>query len=276
MSLQTHHLLSPTNYCQHSLCIGLLLLAARAISEPAPAPPTLIMGHIEFPPHYYTDARGQARGHLIEQAHLLADRAGYRLVFRSYPTRRITQLLAEGKIDIILGQNTIASHAQKILTSGITVDRISLRAYSTQQLPPLKQKEDMQGKKILILNGYDYGGWAAYIKDPGNGIHYTTARDHQQALRILTSRDIDYLLDYKLSVEQALQKLPLQQRPSLYFNELFDLPARILVSKKTPGAREILEKFETAFRQLGDKNPTLHKHLAAPKIRRNRQNNNNR
>ncbi len=206
--------------------------------------PLLIMGHIEFPPFFYTDTKGQSRGHLIDLARRLSTFAGYRFEARSFPPRRAGEMLAIGKIDIWLGRPSITEHQHAVLVSETVVDHINLRAYSTRKQPRLITEEDLIGKKVVILRGYSYGGWASYITNPQNKVSYLSANNHRQALQILIGRNMDYLLDYKLPLEDAAQK---SNAPPLHSTELFRLALHILVSKQHQDAEQVLQKLEEAF-----------------------------
>ncbi len=206
--------------------------------------PLLIMGHIEFPPFFYTDREGQSQGHLVDLARQLAQLAGYRLTAKSFPPRRAGEMLAIGKVDIWLGRPSITAHQHAVLISETVVDHINLRAYSTRKQPQLETEADLQHKKVVILRGYSYGGWASYITNPQNKVSYLSANNHQQALQILLGRNMDYLLDYKLPLEDAAKK---SNAPPLYSTELFRLALHILVSRQHPDAEQVLQKLEEAF-----------------------------
>ncbi len=222
--------------------------------------PKLVMAYIEFEPYYYTDAEGQARGHLIDLARQLADQAGYQIEPRSFPTRRAAQMLATGQVDLFIGRPTLTQHTNAVLVSKQVVDHIRLQVFSTEPRAPLQGKASLKGKKVVILRGYSYGGWTDYIKNPVNDVNYLLANNRQQALRILTGRGMDYLLDYELTLKQALARIG---GPQLYANDIFHLNVHIMVSKSVSNAAALLEEFEAAFRKLGSDNPVLNKDLPA-------------
>lgn len=223
--------------------------------------PTLVMGYIEFAPYYYTNKHGKAQGHLIDLAKQLADVAGYQLELHAYPARRAGQMLIAGKIDIWLGLPTIIEESKNVLISDTVVDNIHLRAYHLKTLPALTKQNDLDHKKIVILRGYNYGGWIDYIKDPANNVRYLTANSREQALHILAGRNADYLLDYKLTLPLTLASIDF---PTLKHNDLFSIDVHMLVSNKLPNADTIMQQFENAFSQLGNTNPTLTKNEFTP------------
>ncbi len=205
------------------------------------------MGYVEFAPYYYTDKDGNARGHMIDMANAMAEHAGYTLTFRSYPPRRLARSVVMGKADIFLGMSTLADFASGVLISSMPIDTIELRAYSLKPMPAINTKEDLNGKRILLLHGYSYGDWFNHIKEPSNNIEYHMANTHTQALIMLERRPIDYLLDYKLPIAFATHEV---QTPKLYHHDVFTLRPRMMVSKMHPHSEEVMKKFEEAFLAL--------------------------
>ncbi len=222
-------------------------LVFALFSAPAFAQEPLRMGYVEFAPYYYTDKDGHAKGHMIDMAKAMAKHAGYSLTFRSYPPRRLARSVVMGKTDLFLGMSTLSGFAGGALISSMPIDTIELRAYSLKPMPPIEQKEDLNGKRILLLHGYSYGDWSYHIKDPRNKIEYHMANTHTQALSMLERRPIDYLLDYKLPIAYATREV---ETPQLHSNKVFTLKPRMMVSKKHPQAETLMKQFEEAFLTL--------------------------
>lgn len=246
---------------QHLVLLLILSIATlnNGLAEAANAGdqrPLLTLGYVEFPPYTYTDSNGKARGHLVELAKEMTDSAGYRLKTYGLPTRRMAQKLFAGKIDLLLGIDTYAKYPGKVLISKTVIDHLQLRAYRLKKIPPLSKKEELNGKKVVTLRGYGYGGWIDYITDPSHNIHHFIANDREQALRILVGRDADYLLDYKLTLATVLTK---QEFPPLAYNDFHKLNVYIIVSAKSSDAEKVMRELEQAYLTLGDRNPVLKK-----------------
>ncbi len=235
---------SPCNFYDLPAFLILFLLA---ISVPIRAEQHLRMGYVEFEPYYYTNDDGEVKGHLVELGERLAKHAGFTLEYQSYPVKRLAKYVVNGEVDIFFGMPTLTSFAEGALISSMAIDQIQLRAYTLTPMPPITKKEDLKDKRILILRGYSYGDWIHYINDPENNIDYRIADTHKQALRMLVRRDIDYLLDYKLPITHAAQKLNL---PKLHSNNIVTFGPRMMVSKKAKNAEEVMLKLEAAFEAI--------------------------
>ncbi len=227
--------------------LALLMLLSLTTSLPTRAEQHLRMGYVEFEPYYFTDSEGEVKGHLVNLGERLAKHAGFTLEYQSYPVKRLAKYVVNGEVDIFFGMPTLTAFAEGALISSMAIDQIQLRAYTLSPMPPIQKKEDLKDKRILILRGYSYGDWIHYIKAPENNIDFRIADSHVQALRMLVRRDIDYLLDYKLPVTHAAQKLKL---PELHSNSIVTFGPRMMVSKKTKNAKEVMTKLEVAFEEL--------------------------
>ncbi len=236
---------------------GLLLLACYFVfSVSSWAQPVLKLGYIEFPPYYFTDEYGKARGHLIELSRMLAASAGYELDVRALPTRRAAQMLAAGEIDFWLGLATITEQKDQVLISQVVVDKIHLQMYSLSPLPDVIEKEYLLGRKVVMLRGYRYGGWANYIQNSENDIEFYLANNHQQAVKTLVGRGYDYLLDYRLPIKRTLEQV---DTSPLFTVDIHSLNVHILFSAHHPQAHILLQQFEAAYLSLGERNPVLKK-----------------
>ncbi|MFL0798990.1 MAG: transporter substrate-binding domain-containing protein [Agarilytica sp.] len=223
------------------------IILALSVSVSCHAQQHLRMGYVEFEPYYYTDSNGEVKGHLVDLGDRLAKHAGFTLEYQSYPVKRLAKYVVSGEVDIFFGMPTLTSFSEGALISSMAIDQIQLQAYTLSPMPPINKKEDLKGKRILILRGYSYGDWIHYIKDPKNNIDFRIADTHKQALRMLVRRDIDYLLDYKLPINHAARKLNL---PDLHSNNIITFGPHMMVSKKTKNAKEVMEKLEAAFEEL--------------------------
>ncbi len=88
------------------------------------------------------------------------------------------------------------------------VANIDLRVYTVGSKLPIKIKEDLSGKKIIVMSGFSYGGWINFIDDPANNVSVHKTTDHMQALKLLHRGRKDYLLDYRRPIEEAAEAVP--------------------------------------------------------------------
>ncbi|MFL0809165.1 MAG: transporter substrate-binding domain-containing protein [Agarilytica sp.] len=205
------------------------------------------MGYIEFPPYYWTNESGDTSGHLVDLARAIIEEAGYDVALRSYPPKRVAKAVVDGQADLYFGLPTLSDFKSGVIVSENSIDKISLRAYRLRDLPDVTTKHDLKGKTILILRGYSYGDWGDYIRNPLNRVKYQTADSHEQALRILKRRPVDYLLDYKFPVQLAERYV---DTPGLQHNDVFQLQPHIIISKKVLDAETVLQKLEDAYEKL--------------------------
>ncbi len=224
-----------------------LLIAIILFTSNSYASKTLNVGYVEFPPFNFTDENGDAQGSMADLARDIAAGAGYDISFRSYPAKRLAKNIVDGNIDFWIGLSTLENFSGHIEISSIPVNSAILRAYSTKPMPAITSKSDLNGKHIIVLHGYSYGDWFNYINAPKNNITYESAIKHDQALRMLSSHQVDYLLDYRLPIDLAKAKMDL---PKLYFHDVFTIEGRIVVSKKLTNAKKVLLKLEDSYRSL--------------------------
>lgn len=209
--------------------------------------PTLIFGYIEFPPYYYTDEKGKAQGHLIDLANNIAREAGYAIDYIPLPTKRALLSVANGEVDLWFGLSTIDVYKDNVLISEHPIDRLELRVYSTKDMKDFHDKRDLIGKSVVILRGYSYGGLLDFIEDPANKIYTIRVTSHDQALSVLATRNIDYMIDYARIVESAREKYPVQNLKS---RVLSTLDVHINLSKKMENAEKVLERLDKAYKKI--------------------------
>ncbi len=209
--------------------------------------PSLIFGYIEFPPYYYTDEKGKAQGHLIDLANDIAVEAGYGIVYVPLPAKRALLSVATGEIDLWFGLSTIDVYKDHVLISVNPIDRLELRVYSSKAMKTFHDKHDLIGKSVVILRGYSYGGLLDFIEDPANKIYTMRVTSHEQALKVLATRNIDYMIDYARIVESARKKYPF---PHLKSRVLSTLDVHINLSKKTKNAEQVLKRLDEAYNKI--------------------------
>ncbi len=208
---------------------------------------TIKMGYIEFFPETYTTESGQPAGYFYEMMIKTAQKAGYNLTAKSYPTKRLIRMLIDGELDIWPGLSTLAPLKETTLVGTSIIGELQLRAYTVGKKEPILKKEDLIGKNIVILRGYSYGGWASYIKESLNEKNVKTVNSHVQALKMLRANRVQYVLDYKHPVDDILKLVSV---PDLQSNEISSLSCYFVVSKTIPDAEKVLSDFEKAYQDI--------------------------
>lgn len=170
---------------------------------------SLKMGYIEFPPVFSTNSHGKPEGILIDLAAKVIPEAGYEWEAFPYPVKRMSDYIAKGKLDLWIGLKTIPDFEGTTFKGDSEVLKITLKAYRTKNIPDIKKQGDLNGKSIIIIRGYSYGGWINYIKDVKNNIDFIETNNHKSAFRMLKAGRSDYVLDYQQPAEKSFKKFKL-------------------------------------------------------------------
>ncbi|MDM8516347.1 transporter substrate-binding domain-containing protein [Desulfobacterales bacterium HSG16] len=208
---------------------------------------TVKLGYIEFPPLFSTDENGKSAGILIDLADKVLTRAGYQWQAESFPTKRMIQKLIDGEIHLWIGLSTIPAFENTTYIGKSKIMEISLRAYSLGKKPLIGKKEDLNGKSLLIMRGYSYGGLIKYIEDRANGVNYTKTDNHVAGFKMLQAGHADYFLDYRMPSETALKEVKI---PDLTYSEISSFAVYFVVSQKAPDAKKLLEDLENAYKNM--------------------------
>lgn len=212
---------------------------------------TLRMGYIEFSPVFYTDTDGVAQGLLVDLARQVVTAAGYKLELESLPVKRMASSLIKGDIDLWSGLKTLEGFEEHTYSGDSRLLQICLNAYTLGEDPAISEKKDLNGKMIIGLRGFSYGGWVTYLKDPANEIDFIEVDSHESGLKVLKRNNKAgnkcYLLDYEQPLNKALQTLSVDNLKNSPIN---CLDAYFVVSKKTPNAKTVINQLETTYQDL--------------------------
>jgi len=226
----------------YSICLLLFCFSLPAWSSERP---DVRVGYIEFPPMFST-VNGKPEGILLEIGRGIYQQLGLSYSETSFPVKRLFKNLNSGLTDVWYGIK-IDSLKEGSLIGTQPIYHIELRAYSLQPGVSVSKKEDLVGKKVILILGYSYSQWGSFIRNPDSGVTYVEVKSHKQALKMLKTGRFDYLLNYRYPVEQALEQQPLD---NLFHRTLSKLPVFFYVSRKYPNAEQMLEQLDETFRQL--------------------------
>lgn len=229
------------------IIIFIIMFSILSWFSPAIGSEQIRVGYIEFPPVFSTGREGLPEGILIDLGRRVLKQAGLTGIFKSYPTKRMSRYLAAGEIHLWMGLSTLPEFNETAYIGESTLFSIELRAYTITGAPPIKTKDDLNGKSILTMRGYSYGGWVDYIEDPVNKITTHKLDTHISAFQALSRGKFDYLLDYRMPSDEALKQIELD---NLTFNTISSFDAKFVVSKKAPDAKKLLKKLEATFQEL--------------------------
>lgn len=226
---------------------GMLAAALLALLPGVAAADPVKLGYVEFPPYTQTEG-GTPKGSLIEAFAKVAAEEGIAFTAESVPARRLFQGLAEGEFHVFLGIRTVKELEGTTIASAAPIGRIELNAYGLGTAPSVTGKEDLAGKAVIVLSGYSYAGWRAWMDDPANKVAVVEARTPDQALNLLKAGRAPVLLQYSLPMAQALAGKTV---PDLKSSPVSAIDIFVVVSKKAPGAEALLAKLEAGFARLG-------------------------
>jgi len=224
-------------------------LSGLCFAAPEAEPPrTLTVGFYDFPPAIYSDPQGVPQGPLVALTHRVFERAGYRAQFRAFPSARLYAALINGSVDLWPGAPGKPELAADTLEGRATLAQISLNLYHRSDTPPPTMPASLYKRGVIIIGGYNY--WPVVnqmLNDPQLGIHLHRTNSHTSALEMLQHRRADYLLDYQIPVDQALQHLGMQALP--YVN-LHNVPIRFIASRRLSDSQAILDALDRAYAEM--------------------------
>lgn len=204
--------------------------------------------YVEFPPYSFTEA-GKPAGILLDMLAKISADTGVAFSYESAPARRLFQGLADGDYQVFTGIKTAEVLKGTTVASESVIARIELRAYSLNEAPSIKTKEDLAGKSVIVLTGYSYGGWRPYLEDPANKVQLVEARTAEQALAMLKSGRAPVLLQYAEPMAKALAAQP---SPELKYSDVNALDIHLVISKKVAEPEKLLARLEGSYKKLRD------------------------
>ncbi|MFZ5570827.1 MAG: substrate-binding periplasmic protein [Thermodesulfobacteriota bacterium] len=225
----------------------LSVLAFLTAAGNALAAEEIKIGVLNFAPFYLVEEGKEPSGMMLDFLKAAMDKAGLAYSVKGYPPKRLYQNLAEGKSHVFLGIKGVPELEGKVIYSRSKITEIDMRVYTRPDTPVLKTKEEMKGKKIIVIRGYSYGGFIKFLQDPANKIEMDESDDHDTAFKKLMAKRADYVLDYSKPSEKAIASLNLTGIQNHSIN-LIDIV--LIVSNQTPNAQEVADKLEKAFDEL--------------------------
>lgn len=210
--------------------------------------PVVTVGYYDFPPSIYTTDDGRAQGPLFDLLTRMLQRAGYTPAFRAMPIARLYNELREGRVDLWAGAPNKQELKGRVLESDRPLAEVRLNLYYRPDTPTPKLPDDLAGKVMIMLSGYSYWPYTSdLLLDPARDITQLRTHHRSSALELLRRKRGDYLLDYQLPIEQMLKQAGL---PSLPYVSVESLPIRLIVSRKSDNAQQLLQRLDEVFDQM--------------------------
>ncbi len=237
----------------------LLFISMQAPGAFAAQNRTLILSGPPFPTGWMLDTHGEIGGKRPEMFGEIANHAGYNWIGKLFPAKRLMQSIAEGTVDLsMLVKNPLLDKPDLILTSSEPIYTENLNIYGLKDSPPVEYRNDLQGKRIVVMRGYGYGGFKTWLDDPANQVELYEVDTFEQAISVLIKRDLDYALLYDLNFEAGLNTLLINENEALLdqakaftLTEWSKVPVFFHLSKKAlPDADQVLTRLMYSFHEL--------------------------
>ncbi len=207
----------------------------------------IFLGYVEFYPYTYTNHENVADGIFIQKSKkIFNELPDYKLNYISLPANRLFEGLKNGSIQLFIGIRTIPVLQEFVISTESKVGSIEMRIYSFDKNINIKNKEDLLGKKIILVKGYGYSGWADFLKER-NSPFVVEALDHEIAFEMLLRNRGEYLLEYKEPAEDVINKFNLK---NLNFVSLMVLDCYFIISKKYPNSENLRNLIDKVYRNF--------------------------
>lgn len=231
------------------LAVVFLMLALATLTGFALADTSsnkLRIGYTEFPPMEYQNEQGEPAGRFIELTRKVVQEAGYEAEFIYLPVSRIYLYLKNGTLDLWPGLSGVPSLEGEVLESWANAYPVHLSAWSLDASGPLQHIDQLDGKTVIVIGGYTYGGLLSWLKASGQ-VRLTQAPDNRAAFEMLKLKRGDYVLDYREPVEKMLKQT---QDSMIRGTDVRTRYSAWLFSMASPRAVLLREDFDDAYLRL--------------------------
>lgn len=207
------------------------------------------VAYVEFPPMSYRDVMGEPQGEFVDITRKVAAEAGYELEFIYLPVTRTYLYLQNGTVDVWLGLTGTPALKDDVLESWISPIPVELSAWYREGTAPLDHMDQLQGKMVIVIGGYTYGGILYWLQDHPD-IRITEAPNHRSAVDMLKRERGDYLLDYRQPVREVLTQA---SDAIIRESEVRTRNTAWLFSLASPRASMLREDFDDAYVRLAER-----------------------
>lgn len=209
--------------------------------------PEITVGFHDFAPLIYLNEQNQPQGPLYHFTQEILAHAGITGHYREMPSARLYQGLRKGQVQLWLGASGKPELEGYSLETYRPLGTLKLRLFYLKGRPAPRLPEDLMGKHLITLNGYNY--WPATYQQllaPAHGAIQLRTSSHQAAIELLSIGRGDYLLNYQAPTQYHAQKNELEL-DSLLIDEI---PVRFIISAKFAQARTLRERLDNAYDRM--------------------------
>ncbi|WP_298451620.1 transporter substrate-binding domain-containing protein [uncultured Marinobacter sp.] len=210
------------------------------------------IAYTEFPPAEYRNEQGEPAGFFVDLTRKVVEEAGYEPEFIYLPVSRVYLYLKSGAVDLFPGLSGVPTLKYEVLESWVNVYPTRLNAWHLEDSEPLTHFDQLEGKTVIVIGGYTYGGLLSWLEKSGR-IRLTEAPNSRAALEMLKLKRGDYVLDYRETVSDMLT------RPSdskIRGSEVRSRYSAWLYSLANPRAAVLREDLDDAYLRLVSRGET--------------------
>lgn len=186
------------------------------------------------------DAAGNPENPLLRLVGAIFSRADIPWSAQSYPAGRMFEALRVGRANFSMLVDSPALR-ECCLLSKKPVAGTELRVYGAPEAAPIRSREDLAGKNVILIRGYSYAGLRDFVADERNRMSSHMAATHLDAFRMLAHGRADYVLDY---VGPANEIMAAQPNEPLVSYVLSRVDVYLVLSKAYPQAEAVMARLE--------------------------------
>ncbi|MFT7558544.1 MAG: polar amino acid transport system substrate-binding protein [Flavobacteriales bacterium] len=168
-------------------------------------------------------------------------RANIDFKLSSFPPARVFDGLKNGKIELWLGVAGVYSIEDHVVYGKSKLSDLDVAVYSLDD-KVVSSIEDLSGRSIVLLHGYGYGHIRQYVDNEKNNVSVHIAHSRDSAFKMLQSRRVEYLLDYKQVMDAYVTKNT--SLPILKTYDLGRIPIIFVGSKRVKHIDSLLKKLD--------------------------------
>jgi polar amino acid transport system substrate-binding protein len=188
---------------------------------------------------------------LVDLLKKTMEKCGLQYELIAYPIRRIHNNLATGKVDLFLGPKIPEEFQGQINSSAEVIRNVIIRLYSIKGESVPNDINGLKGKRVIVIHGYNYGGFLKKLEDPQYRIVVDPSPSHLSGFLKLLNRRGDYFLDYREPCIETLKKHPLD---NIDYTDFITIPIYLHTSKMTPDSENLLKKISKVASEIEGSN----------------------
>ncbi len=191
----------------------------------------LVMGVHIAPPVMEKNSSGEYFGSMVNIMKKVVQRADIDYSIKEYSTKKLYRNLGKGKVHLFVGIKNVSEYHDNVLYSDKIVDRLVVSILRKKNSPPVRNRDELKGKKVIINQGYSYAGMRKYVLDGKNNVKVYENKSNVNMLKMLDADRAPYCLFYERLSKKALKEYPMEDVVS---DALRSIDFYIILSKNAP------------------------------------------